>query len=407
LEKIAPLLAGGDVLFKAPATLAEAQKINCGLYYGYTQIGKLITIYPRSPEESVRLARQLHALIGHSPAPIIPFDLRFQPDSCVYYRYGAFKRYEIESPNGARTPAIRDPEGNLIPDRRSLAKPDWVVSPFLEQAPNMGPAAGASPLETTYKAFRALTQRGKGGVYEAVDLSSATPRLSILKEGRCEGETEWDGRDGFWRVKNEEHVLKSLRAAGVDAPRVYSSFTVEGNYYLATEFIQGQTVHAYLLKRRRRLSMTHALRLGAKLAALLARVHDAGWAWRDFKPSNVILTKKGELRPLDFEGACPAGRPDPAPWGTQGFTPSEWRPDAKSRIYEDLYSLGAILYLLLTGELPKPLSPIPVENLRRNTPSEARRLIAELLSADPRLQPAARQVAQRLVASSPMRKAWA
>jgi serine/threonine protein kinase len=113
-----------------------------------------------------------------------------------------------------------------------------------------------------------------------------------------------------------------------------------------------------------------------------------------------MMTGNGELRPLDFEGACPTGRPDPMPWGTLGFTPPEWRSGVKSREYEDLYALGAMLYLLLTGRRPESF-PLPIKKLRRNVPQPACRLVAALLTADPKRQPSARAVAQRLLALAP------
>ncbi|HKP71460.1 MAG TPA: phosphotransferase [Pyrinomonadaceae bacterium] len=401
LEKIAPLLHSRDTLFKAPASLLEIHKINSGLHYGYQQVGKVLTVYPASPQEAFRLARRLYESTRHLSAPVVPYDGRFRPDGCVYYRYGAFSPLEIINHDGTRTPAIRHPSGHLVPDLRvSACHPEWVTNPFTEPpSPREHDDSHENPLQTTYRAFRALTQRGRGGVYEAVDAGSSPPRLCILKEGRREGEIAWDGRDGVSRVKNEERVLRSLAAAGVNAPRVYASFEVEGNYYLVSEFIAGETVESSLSRRRRRLSLKHGLGLGGRLALLLARIHAAGWVWRDFKPSNVMLTKEGELRPLDFEGACPLAHPDPLPWVTPGFTPPAGRrPAAGSIVYEDLYALGATLYLLLTGELPASPAPTPLGRLRRNTPPDVCRLVEALLIADPDRQPAAGDVARRLLA---------
>ena len=98
-------------------------------------------------------------------------------------------------------------------------------------------------METPFRVLQALIQRGKGGVYQAIDFSSDPPRLCLLKEGRKHGEVTWDGRDGAWRVRNEERVLKQLAACGVKVPEVYSSFEVQENYYLAMEFIAGESLH--------------------------------------------------------------------------------------------------------------------------------------------------------------------
>jgi hypothetical protein len=404
LEEVAPFLQSRSTLFKCPSSLRELNKLNCGLYYGYTQVGKCLTIYPDTAGETVRLAEKLHELTSGLTAPSVPFDLRLRPGSCVYYRYGAFKHLEIENEDGTRTLAVRDPEGRLVPDERESwrAMPDWVSDPFLSLRPQeKDDPATESPLKTTFRVFRALTQRGKGGVYQAIDMSAQPIRLCILKEGRRNGELGWDGRDGYCRVKNEETALKSLRACGVDVPRVYASFEVEGNFYLATEFIEGASLQSLLSKRERRLPVKRVLQYSRQLISLVARIHSAGWVWRDCKPGNLVMTKEGHLRPLDFEGACPINQPDPVPWGTPAFVPHEFEGELRgqSKPPADLYALGVIIYYMLSGSVPSAQGHIPVEKLRRNVPPAARSVVSELLSPDPRRRPLPQAVMRRLKAA--------
>ena len=399
LEAVAPLLHGRRVLYKAPASLGELDKLNSGVVYGYSQVGKFLTVYPQTTEEAVRLARELRRLTRGMTSPTVPFDSKYGADGCVYYRYGAFKAMEIEEADGARTNAIRDPEGNLAPDTRdSAAKPEWIADPFPPSRRAVSPRRRPTPLQTTYKVFRALTQRGRGGVYQAIDLSATTPRLCVVKQGRPHGEVSWDGRDGVWRVRHEGRVLSSLREAGIGVPCVYYSFTAEGSYYLVTEFIEGESLSRWLTKRRRRLTIAAALGRAAELARIMARVHAAGWVWRDCKPDNIIVTEGGEMRPLDFEGACRLGAPDPLPWGTSGYAPPEVADPFRrqSRRPEDLYALGAVTYLLLAGRPPDEMNPAPVKRMRRNVPAPVAHLVAELLHADPRRRPRARAAALRL-----------
>jgi hypothetical protein len=402
LEAVGPFLQSRGALFKGPSSLQKLNKLNCGLYYGYAQVGKCLTVYPETTEEAVALAERLHVLTSGISAPAVPFDLRFRQDGCVFYRYGAFKQQEIENEDGTYTLALRSPEGKLVPDLResSTARPDWVSDPFLSEQPPDDVQSIESPLKTTFRVFRALTQRGKGGVYQALDLSTRQPRFCILKEGRRDGEPSWDGRDGYWRVKNEKKVLCSLNALRIEVPRVYSSFEVEGNFYLVIEFIEGVSLHTLLNKRRRRLPAMRALQYGLQLSNLISQIHSAGWVWRDCKPTNLIVTEKGVLRPLDFEGACPVNQPDPIIWGTPSFVPPESGKEfrGQSRAPEDLYALGVIIYFLLSGSLPVTHAPIPVEKLRRNVPGAARRIVSELLDTDPQRRPGAQLVAQRLKA---------
>jgi Protein kinase domain len=396
LEKVAPLLANRGVQFKAPASLRGVMRLNSGLRDGYTQVGKVITVYPHTPEDMVRLAKSLHRLTVRMAAPSIPFDLRYRRNSNVYYRFGAFRHFEIEQPDGSRTLAIQGPHGKLVPDNREQAKPDWVTDPFAGHRQQSDHQSERQPL-TTYRIFRALAQRGKGGVYQALDLNVNPPRLCLIKEGRQYGELTWDGRDGRWRIRNEERVLEELLARGVNVPRVYSSFEFDGNSYLVTEFVDGESLDNLLRRLRIRMPISRVLKYGIQLATFFSQMHAAGWVWRDSKPMNIIVTPTDDLKPLDFEGASRVGRPDTLLWGTPGFIPPEWREiERRTGLPDDLFALGSILYLLVTGRVPEMLNAVSPKAFRRNVPERLVELIMSLLRADPERRPQAMEALDRL-----------
>jgi hypothetical protein len=387
LEQIAPLLTRRSVQFKAPRSLIEVQRLNAGLYYPYSQVGKIITVYPGTDRQAVSLAGQLHQLTARFEAPSVPFDLQFRDRSNVYYRFGAFEHLEIDC-GGQKALATRDGSGAVVPDVREEPKPDWVTDPFTQHRP-VSSQSGSMPAEPI-RVLHALAQRGKGGVYAAVDLTKTFPQLCLLKEGRKNGEVSWDGRDGTWRIKNEARVLARLSQAGVPVPAVRWSFQMRENYYLVMDYLDGETLHRFLYRRQRRLPISRVIDLSRQLAAFLSRMHAAGWVWRDCKPNNIIITRVGRLVPIDFEGAAPINRPDYLQWGTPGFTPPEWR-DRKmpSHKGDDLYALGAMIYLLLTGRLFEPEKPVAIEQLRRQVPAELRQLIESLMSTNRRNRPSA------------------
>jgi Protein kinase domain len=401
LDAVAPLLSNLGVLYKVPDSLTELAKLNSGIPYGYCQIGKFLTVYPRTTREALWLAATLDKKTRNLAAPNIPFDSRYHPGSCVYYRYGAFKQIDVDGI--AEGHAIRDPEGKLVPDvRDSPAYPEWVSDPFPKRRRSRVRRPPITPLQTTFRAFRALTQRGRGGVFQAFDFTVSPPRICILKEGRRHGEVDWQERDGFWRVRHEGRVLKSLSEAGINVPEVYAGFRSEKNYYLAIEFVDGQDLRRWLAQKRRRISVGAALKLAARLSQIVSRIHAAGWAWRDCKPGNIIITNNQELRPVDFEGACAVGRPDWIPWGTTSYVPPEVdRPfEGQSRLPEDLYAMGAVIYLLLSGRTPDTSPFLPLNKLRRKIPHEVCEIVSALLDPDPTRRPAALSVARRLEALS-------
>ena len=401
LERVAPLLLEQGVLFKAAFSLEELGRLNCGLFYGFSQVGKFITVYPKTSEMAVSLARQCHQLTCRLNAPHVPYDLPFRENGCVYYRYGAFTALEIEQPDGTRVPAVRNNDGILVPDLRKpgAAAPSWEGDPFVRnECRRANGKTAASPLSTTFLAYEAISQRGKGGVYRALDLSGLPARRCVLKEGRRHGETEWDGRDGYWRVRHEATVLRALSSAGVNVPRVYATFQAEKHYYLVTEYIEGHTLQSLLANKRKKLPISRALEFGRQLADLVSQIHAAGWVWRDCKPLNLIVSKDEVLRPVDFEGACSVDLADQTPWGTTGYLPpgSARRPTSGSRVPDDLYALGVTLHQLLTSRTPNTDLPPPVGKLRRHVTAAMKGIVSALLDPDSTARPDAGSVSQAL-----------
>jgi serine/threonine protein kinase len=396
LRRIARVLIECGVQFKAARSLDDVLRLNSGLLNAYSQVGKIITVYPRSDDEAVHLAKDLHQRTYRFKAPSVPFDLRLADTANVYYRYGAFKKVEIER-NGAQIPAVISPSGELVPDVRENPKPDWVCDPFQNLTARRKVRNRKSVTANSFPVVRALVQRGKGGVYQAIDLQSNPPRVCLLKEGRRHGEMSWDGRDGAWRVRNEERVLSRLSRSGIKVPQVYSRFQVDGNVYLAMEFVDGESLQTLLLRKKRRLSIQRVLSLGIEIATFLDQMHRAGWAWRDCKPHNLIVNSKGRLVPVDFEGAEQINRPDPLLWGTPPFMPRAARErNSHNGLTDDLYALGAILFLLLSGRIFDDAQPTSIAKLRRNVPLDLRRLVESLLATDPQTRPSAQQVQTQL-----------
>lgn len=394
LERLGPFLNEKGVLFKAPRHLKDLNRLNSGLFYGYTQVGKAFTVYPPTDRDCVALAKELHELTLGFAAPSVPFDERYRPDSVVFYRYGSFKHQSIQNEDGTQTRVISDPDGNLIPDSRESVGPNWAASPFPQDVPEPEPQ---SPSGTKFRVLKALTQRGKGGVYQAVDFNGSQPQVCVLKEGRRHGEVTFDGRDGYWLTKREEQVLRALRRRRIPVPQVLSSFNLDGNFYLATEYIAGTNLQKLLRTRKRRLSISHVLQLGIQVARIVSLLHSAGWVWRDCKPANLILDATGTLRPIDFEGACKIGDRTPLDWGTESYLPLDFNNEAhQSHPTIDLHAFGVVLYYLLTGRFPAKENMVPIRKLRRSTPRSICQIVDELISPGGTERPGAEAVGERL-----------
>src|SRR5207244_7135070 len=164
------------------------------------------------------------------------------------------------------------------------------------------------------------------------------------------GETDWLGHDGFFRIKREAQVLRSTRTAAVQ--RVIRTFRANGCYYVVTERIAGKSLQDALASRQR-MSTRRILEYCAQMARIVADIHAAGWAWRDCKPDNFLVEKNHKLRALDFEGACRLDETDP-PWGaTPGYSRPRRSWDSGSPEAMDLYALGtSIMQLIARSESP-------------------------------------------------------
>lgn len=370
-----PILRENDALFKVPGRLELLKSLNSGLA-DFSQVGKFLTIYPRSTEEALRLARELHRATRGLPDPRIPFDARYRKDSLVYYRYGAFRRSADGAPGFIQTAGGRRYRDKRAPGR---AVPHWLEDPF--QKPGETSSKKRGLLLRGLLVFKAKAQRGKGGVYEAVDLSVLPMRRVIIKEGRRHGETNWDGRDGYALVRHEARVLRKLRAAGLPVPAIFREFTETGNRYLVLERIPGRPLLAAKRAQPSRISWRRAERILDQLEPMLSRMHAAGWTWRDCKPSH-ILCQGGTLRLIDFEGACRIDQTRLPPWGSPDYIPPPSRGKFARRAgtFEDDYALGVIAFQFGTGEFPPTAAQNRAALYRRTgCPDHLRKKIDRLL----------------------------
>ena len=347
-SRVHPILERHQSLFKVPARLDDLRRLNCGLPH-FSQVGKFITIYPSSTVEAVSLARQLHQATRGLPGPEVPYDVCYRRGSAVFYRYGVFRKRGPDSDPSF----LVDPAGRKRRDRRAYgaAVPRWLSDPF-QPSPKKRWRCTA-PIGVDFLPFKALMQRGKGGVYEALDLSVSPARRVIIKEGHRHGETAWDGQDGYTRVRREARVLHALRRAGLPVPKVIREFVQNGRRYLVLEKISGRPLIGRKRQHPARPSWRRAQRLLDRLGPLLSQVHKAGWVWRDCKPAHIFM-HRGVMRLIDFEGACRLDDTQALSWSSPNYVPPIYEREFSRRAgtMEDHYALGVIAFQFLAGEFP-------------------------------------------------------
>ena len=231
--------------------------------------------------------------------------------------------------------------------------------------------AAADPLDGAhvgpYRVVRRLGQGGMGDVY--LGLREQPFRryvaLKVLREGAA-------SRDVLARFAVERQILASLDHPGI-ARLVDGGLTEHGLPYLAMDYVEGRPVTTYCDERR--LSIPERLQLFCAVCDAVHYAHQNLVLHRDLKPSNILVTARGEVKLLDFGIAKllnPHLGPAEAPVtrAEQRFLTPEYASPEQIRgepltTASDVYSLGVLLYELLTGRRPHRLDGCTTEEMIR------------------------------------------
>ncbi len=131
--------------------------------------------------------------------------------------------------------------------------------------------------------------------------------------------------------------------------------TPDGSWYYAMEFVDGETL-TRLISRRQKLPWTEVTELTLQIAAALKAAHDAGVVHRDIKPSNLMITPEGIVKLTDFGVAHMFATTrltrTGGVVGTAEYMAPEQARGQRATKRSDLYSLGAVMYAMLTGRPP-------------------------------------------------------
>lgn len=356
LERVLPIVLAEKVPFKTAANLGCLSDLNEG-FAGISQVGKFITIYPEDDDQAVHLAVELDAVTRDLEGPRIPSDRPLRPESLVHYRYGGFRDLELIDSLGQRLPAIADPSGEMVVDERGLifSPPIWVDDPFERAGVVEVAREPESPLFGGYLILAALHQNAKGGVYLALDPSVTPPRTCVIKEGRRHVAGDLSGRDVRDRLRHQFDLLQQL-SAEPSVPSVYCLFEVEGNVYVAMEYLEGETLQDLVrakVQNGQHVSTGQLVAIVRAVAEAISRIHDHGWIVRDLTPSNIIISPDATIKLIDFELAH-AVHDESAPygWGTRGYVSPEQARRQPPSVADDIYGLGATSYFLATGNDP-------------------------------------------------------
>jgi serine/threonine protein kinase len=223
---------------------------------------------------------------------------------------------------------------------------------------------------------------GMGMVYKARQLN--LDRLVALKILSPELSSQPAFAERFSR---EAKALARLHHSNIVS--LYDFGRAGPYYYFLMEYVDGVDLHTLI--QQKELKPPEALRIVVEICHALEFAHDEGIIHRDIKPGNILLDKKGRVKMADFGLAKLAGTDGqrlPAITLATGMmgTPQYMAPEQIEKPSEvdqraDLYSVGVILYEMLTGELPLGKFPLPSE--KAHTDARLDQVVMRALEKEP------------------------
>ncbi len=296
----------------------------------------------------------------------------------------------------------------MCPACRSLNNDD---SRFCSQCAAPLPAAGADPASNGQSGsesslalpigsifaqrYRILEELGRGGmgrVYKAHDAEiSETVSLKLIKP-----EITAD-RGTIERFQNELKLARRISHKNVC--RLYHFSRSNGAYYITMEYIQGEDLKR-MIRMTGQLNTASALGIAQQICTGLEEAHRLGIVHRDLKSSNIMIDREGTVHIMDFGLARSIKDRDRTGAGAMIGTPEYMSPEqVEARPVDhrsDIYSLGVIIYEMVTGRVPfkgdtplhtavkhkteTPTSPSQVNAL---VPQEFSRIVLKCLAKEP------------------------
>ena len=258
----------------------------------------------------------------------------------------------------------------------SQPDPPNSLPPLSEALTESGDDALAGPPPPQPDGYELIEPIGRGGmgvVWKA--RQQATRREVALK---ILPEMWFHSAKARARFAREVELAARLEHPGI--ARVYDSGMARGGYYYAMQLVEGQSLPGYL--RSHRPSRRELLVMMVRICQAVQHAHQRGIIHRDLKPANVLVNSTGQPVVVDFglaktllaEEGTPAVSQDGEIAGTPAYMAPEQAAGQLDRIdtRSDVYALGAMLYELLTGEVPHDMTGPRLAVLRRLSDQDVR-----------------------------------
>jgi len=199
-----------------------------------------------------------------------------------------------------------------------------------------------------YEILKNIGEGGMANVYLAQD--AILDRLVAIKVLRGD-------------LANDEKFVRrfqreALAASSLSHPNIVEMYDVgedDGNYYIVMEFVEGKTLKQ-LIKKRDHLTIEEVVDIMLQITDAMATAHDALIIHRDLKPQNIMIKEDGGIKITDFGIAMALNSTQltqtNSVMGSVHYLPPEQASGKGATLKSDIYSLGIMMYELVTGRLP-------------------------------------------------------
>lgn len=254
--------------------------------------------------------------------------------------------------------------------------------------------AAAGGLGAGYEIVRTLGAGGMGVVYEAMD--KALERRVAIKKMRDEIRLDERERSRFLQ---EARIVAQLHHPNI--VEIHTIVSEGTDLYLVFEYVEGHTIDQ-ILQRKGRLSVPEAQWVLHGVAKALDYSHKHGVVHRDLKPSNIMMESDGTVKVMDFGIARQAKdiMAKSTMTGTVAGTPQYMAPEQEEGVVRpesDVFSMGAMLYEMVTGQRPYPAAATTASKINKryekpsrlaaDLPPALEELIIQCLEPDPEKRP--------------------
>ena len=251
-----------------------------------------------------------------------------------------------------------------------------------------------------YEIIRSIGEGGMANVYLAQDtILDRKVAVKILRGDLAEDEK-------FVRRFQRE----AISASSLNDPNIVEVYDVgedNGKYFIVMEYVQGLTLKQ-LIKKRGSLTLPEVQDIMLQLTSAVAHAHESYIIHRDIKPQNVIILEDGRVKIMDFGIAVALNAGEftqtNSVMGTVYYIPPEQANGGAATVKSDIYSLGILMYELVTGHVPfKGDNPVEVAIKHMNEP------IPSICEYDPEMPQSIENIILRASAKNPKNRydsAW-